>query len=240
MAGSVLNRTFRFLINISSKLKVNASKTATSPSCKTLAETRERHETHKNIMKDCDIFEIWEDYKSSLLGYIKKRVTNNDDAKDILQDVLLKSYQFCSKGKTVLHLKSWLFKITQNTIVDYFKKNKNISFEIDIVDEINENSLVGEASEYIKALLRLLPEEYAIPLYMYDLDNISQKEIAEKLNLTLPNTKSRIQRGRIKLKERFLECCIVEFDENGEMISFDIKKDCKLLQEEKNKLKNLV
>ena len=86
----------------------------------------------------------------------------------------------------------------------------------------------------------MLPEEYAIPLYMYDLDNISQKEIAEKLNLTLPNTKSRIQRGRIKLKERFLECCIVEFDENGEMISFDIKKDCKLLQEEKNKLKNLV
>lgn len=190
-------------------------------------------------MKDCDIFEIWEDYKSSLFGYIKKRVTNNDDAKDILQDVLLKSYQYCSKGKTVLHLKSWLFKITQNTIIDYYKNNKNTSFEIDFVDEVNENSLIGEASEYIKALLKLLPEEYAIPLYMYDLENNSQKEIAEKLNLTLPNTKSRIQRGRLKLKERFLECCIVEFDENGEMIGFDIKPDCKLLQEEKEKLKNL-
>jgi RNA polymerase sigma-70 factor, ECF subfamily len=190
-------------------------------------------------MKDCDIFEIWEDYKSSLLGYIKKRVANDDDAKDILQDVLLKSYQFCSKGKTVLHLKSWLFKITQNTIVDYYKKNKNISFEIDLVDEINENSLTGEASEYIKALLKLLPDEYAIPLYMYDLENISQKEIAEKLHLSLPNTKSRIQRGRLKLKERFLECCVVEFDENGEMIRFDIKPDCKLLQDEKEKLKSL-
>jgi RNA polymerase sigma-70 factor (ECF subfamily) len=97
-----------------------------------------------------------------------------------------------------------------------------------------------KASEYIKSLLKLLPEEFAIPLYMYDLENISQKDIAEKLNLTLPNTKSRIQRGRLKLKERFLECCIVEFDENGEMISFDIKPDCKLLQDEKNKLKNLV
>jgi RNA polymerase sigma-70 factor, ECF subfamily len=190
-------------------------------------------------MKDCDIFEIWEDYKSSLLGYIKKRVTNNDDAKDILQDVLLKSYQYCSKGKTILHLKSWLFKITQNTIIDYYKKNKNSSFDTDFVDEINENTLIGEASEYVKSLLKLLPDEYAIPLYMYDLENISQKEIAEKLNLTLPNTKSRIQRGRIKLKERFLECCIVEFDENGEMIRFEIKPDCKLLQEEKNKLKNL-
>ncbi len=39
--------------------------------------------------------------------------------------------------------------------------------------------------------------------------------------------------------ERFLECCIVEFDENGEMVSFDIKPDCKLLQDEKKNLKNL-
>jgi len=191
-------------------------------------------------MNDCNIFEIWEDYKSSLLGYIKKRVADNDDANDILQDVLLKSYQFCSKGKTVLHLKSWLYKITQNTIIDYYKKsNKNIPFDIDPRYEQDEHSLIGEASDYIKVLLKLLPDEYAIPLYMYDLEGIDQKTISKNLNLTLPNTKSRIQRGRLKLKERFLECCIVEFDENGEMVSFDIKPQCKELQAEKKSLENI-
>ena len=40
-----------------------------------------------------------------------------------------------------------------------------------------------KASEYIKSLLKLLPEEFAIPLYMYDLEHISQKDIAEKLKL---------------------------------------------------------
>jgi RNA polymerase sigma-70 factor, ECF subfamily len=191
-------------------------------------------------MQDCNIFEIWEEYKSSLLDYILKRVADNDDAKDILQDVLLKSYQFCSKGKTVLHLKSWLYKITQNTIIDYYKKsNKNLPFDIDPVFEENEQSLIGEASEYIKSLLKLLPDDYAIPLFMYDLDGIDQKTISEKLNLTLPNTKSRIQRGRVKLKERFLECCIVGFDEKGEMISFDIKPQCKELQAEKKRLENI-
>jgi RNA polymerase sigma-70 factor, ECF subfamily len=191
-------------------------------------------------MNDCNIFEIWEEYKSSLLGYIQKRVPNNDDAKDILQDVLLKSYQFCSKGKTVLNLKSWLYKITQNTIVDYYKKqNKSIPFNLELPDNQDEHSLIGEASEYIKALLKLLPDEYAIPLFMYDLEDIDQKTISEKLNLTLPNTKSRIQRGRVKLKERFLECCIVVFDENGEMISFDIKPQCKELQAEKKRLENI-
>ena len=191
-------------------------------------------------MQDCNIFEIWEDYKSSLLGYIQKRVNNNDDAKDILQEVLLKCYQFCSKGKTVLHLKSWLYKITQNTIIDFYKKaNKNMPFDIDPIYEENEQSLIGEASEYVKALLKLLPEEYAIPLFMYDLEEFDQKTISEKLNLTLPNTKARIQRGRVKLKERFLECCNVAFDDKGEMISFDIKPQCKELQAEKKRLENV-
>ena len=191
-------------------------------------------------MQDCNIFEIWEEYKSSLLGYIKKRVADNDDANDILQDVLLKSYQFCSKGKTVLHLKSWLYKITQNAIIDYYKKaTKNLPFDKDPQIEQNEHSLIGEASEYIKALLKLLPDEYAIPLYMYDLEGIDQKTISENLNLSLPNTKSRIQRGRVKLKERFLECCSVVFDEQGEMVSFDIKPQCKELQAEKKRLENI-
>lgn len=188
-------------------------------------------------MENCNIFEVWEEYKSSLLGYIKKRVTDDDDAKDILQDVLLKSYQYCSNGKTVLYLKSWLYKITQNTIIDYHKKNnKTTSFTLDIVEGNNEKSIVGEASDYIKALLRLLPNDYATPLYMSDIDGMEQKIIAEKLGLTLSNTKSRIQRARVKLKERFLECCIVSFGESGEMISFDIKPQCTELQIEKNKI----
>ena len=191
-------------------------------------------------MNDCNIFEIWEEYKSSLFSYIQKRVTDHEDAKDILQDVLLKSYQFCSKGKTVLHLKSWLYRITQNTIIDYYKKaNKDLPLGIDLIYEQNEQSFTGEASEYIKALLKLLPDKYSIPLFMYDLEGFDQKTIAQKLNLTLPNTKSRIQRGRIKLKERFLECCLVAFDDKGEMISFDIKPQCKELQAEKKRLENI-
>jgi RNA polymerase sigma-70 factor (ECF subfamily) len=192
-------------------------------------------------MQDCNIFEIWEEYKSSLFGYIKKRVKDDEDAKDILQDVLLKSYQYCSNGKTVLYLKSWLYKITQNTIIDYHKKNsKTISFELDFIETDNEISIVGEASDYIKALLQLLPNDYAAPLYMSDIDGINQKIIAEKLGLTLPNTKSRIQRARVKLKERFLECCVVGFGESGEMVSFDIKPECTALKNEQAHIRNKV
>ncbi len=192
-------------------------------------------------MEDCNIFEIWEEYKSSLFGYIKKRVSDEDDAKDILQDVLLKSYQYCSKGKTVLYLKSWLYKITQNAIVDYHKKtNKTIAISFEVVEENSEKSILGEASDYIKALLKLLPDEYAKPLYMSDIEGLDQKTIAANLKLTLTNTKSRIQRARVKLKERFLECCVVSFGESGEMVSFDIKPECTALKKEQARIENKV
>ena len=192
-------------------------------------------------MEDCNIFEIWEEYKSSLFGYIKKRVSDEDDAKDILQDVLLKSYQYCSKGKTVLYLKSWLYKITQNAIVDYHKKtNKTIAISFEVVEENSEKSILGEASDYIKALLKLLPDEYAKPLYMSDIEGLDQKTIAANLKLTLTNTKSRIQRARVKLKERFLECCVVSFGESGEMVSFDIKPECTALKKEHARIENKV
>lgn len=188
-------------------------------------------------MDNCNIFEIWEEYKSSLFGYIKKHVTDENDAKDILQDVLLKSYQYCSNGKTVVYLKSWLYKITQNSIIDYHKKaNKTIAISFDVVEARGEKSILGEASDYIKVLLKLLPNKYAKPLYMSDIEGIEHKAIAENLALTLSNTKSRIQRARVKLKERFLECCVVSFDESGEMVSFDIKPQCAELQAEKNRL----
>ena len=192
-------------------------------------------------MENCNIFEIWEEYKSSLFLYIKLRVRDEDDTKDILQDVLLKSYQYCNKGKTVLHLKSWLYKITQNTIIDHYRKNsETIPFEFDFIETENENSIVGEASDYIYALLQLLPNDYATPLYMSDIEGIDQKVIADKLGISLVNTKARIQRARVKLKQRFLECCVVGFNDNGEMVSFDIKPECTLLKEEKTRIENKV
>jgi len=191
--------------------------------------------------KNCDIFEVWEEYKGGLYGFILKRIGNEGDAKDLLQEVLLKSYQFCAKGKEVLYLKAWLFKIAQNCIADYYRKNQHHEdYPADLAIEEASVSMVGEASIYIKALLKLLPDEYALPLQLYDLEDINQKKIAQQLNLTLVNTKSRIQRARVKLKERFLECCVVEFGDNGEMIRFDIKPQCTELMVEKSRLEKII
>ena len=62
---------------------------------------------------------------------------------------------------------------------------------------------------------------------MAELENMSQKDIAKKLNLTHSGAKSRVQRGRGMIKQILLDCCHLEFDRRGSVIGYENrKKDC--------------
>jgi RNA polymerase sigma-70 factor (ECF subfamily) len=81
-----------------------------------------------------------------------------------------------------------------------------------------------------------LPKEYSVPLKYADIDNMKQADIAQKLNLSLPATKSRIQRARQLLKAEFITCCHFKTDKLGNLISFEIKDSCEPLQKVKKDL----
>ena len=76
----------------------------------TMAETRKSN-----------ITEVINTYSKRLMGFIRKRVTNEADAEDILQDVF---YQFIGNTKPIEQLTAWLFTVTRNKITDRQRKHK--------------------------------------------------------------------------------------------------------------------
>jgi len=188
-----------------------------------------------NKIPNCDVPSLWFEHKAALKGYIHKRVADEDLVNDILQEVLLKVYKFCLSKSGVRNIRSWLFQITQNTITDHYRKNSHFTplTESDDQFEDNHNTSFSEAAEFILPMINLLPREYSIPLKLSDVDGMKQQEIAEHLQLGLSATKSRIQRARGMLKDVFAECCIMEMNSAGQLISFDIRPDCKPLQKYK-------
>ena len=122
-------------------------------------------------------------------------------------------------------------------MIDHFRKesrNGSLKTEVEFIDE-DENLAFQEAVDYIKPLISFLPAEYAVPLRMADLEGLKQAEIAEKLNLSLTATKSRIQRARDLLKKEFITCCHFETDATGGLLSFSIKDSCTPLQQVQKK-----
>lgn len=175
----------------------------------------------------CDVPALWQEHTRELQNYISKRVTDKDEAKDILQEVLMKVYKFCLSRSGVNNLKSWLFQIAHNTIIDHYRRSaKFTKKEIPEVAEEDENIAFKEAVHFMEPLLGFLPDEYSVPLKLADLEGMKQAEIAKKLNLSLSATKSRIQRARQLLKAEFLICCNLETDARGNLISFAIKDSC--------------
>lgn len=174
----------------------------------------------------CDIFNIWEDHRTDLRSYVGKRVNNEHDVNDIMQTVLIKVTNYCERKNDVRHIKAWIYRIAQNTIIDFYKKSRKTSnanlerLHLYVSDEYDENVYV-----WLDNFIEGLPIEYSIPLRLSDIEGRPQKKIAAHLGLTLSATKSRILRARKKVRAKFDECGIVECSES-QIWRFTITKSC--------------
>ena len=176
---------------------------------------------------NCDVPALWAEHRLMLKAYILKRIKDRDLAEEILQEVLIKVYSFCLRSSGVKNLKSWLFQIAHNTIIDHYRKQNKIA-NVELPEEVDEdeNLAFQDATDFIQPLLKFLPAEYALPLKLSDIEGLKQAEVAEKLNLSLSATKSRIQRARQLLKQEFITCCDLETDVFGNFIFFEVKDSC--------------
>ena len=182
------------------------------------------------LKKYSDISSLWLEYKNGLKYYIFKKFKNEEIANDLSHEVLMKVYNSCCSNIKIKNVRSWMFQIAHNTTIDYLKKQNKFTNKVPENYDDDYYNVFQEANEVIKPLIQLLPDKYAIPLHLSDIEEFKQKEVAQKLNLSLTATKSRIQRARILLKEKIIECGNLEKDEKGNLISLEIRSDCKPIQ----------
>lgn len=64
-------------------------------------------------------------------------------------------------------------------------------------------------------------------LTLSELENISQKEIAKRLDMNYVTVRSKIQRSRKKLKGVFSDCCTILQGGKGSILDYEQKKNCK-------------
>jgi RNA polymerase sigma factor (sigma-70 family) len=169
--------------------------------------------------------EIIQDYQPQLKGFIRKRVSSNEDAEDILQDVfykLLKTIQ--DTLNPIENMTAWLYRVTRNTIINKGKKKRESLFpeQEDGSDEpfmnelsevmFNENNATPE-TEYLQSLvweeldqaLAALPKEQREVFELTEFEDISVKDISEETGVSVNTLLSRkhyaVKKLRRSLKE---------------------------------------
>jgi RNA polymerase sigma-70 factor (ECF subfamily) len=72
--------------------------------------------------KDTERFEaLWEAYSRQLLAFIRRRVADEADAEDLLQEVFLRIHTHLCCLPELGKVKSWVYQITRNAIIDYYR-----------------------------------------------------------------------------------------------------------------------
>ena len=160
--------------------------------------------------------ELLSRYKKPVYALTWRMVSNEEDARDLAQEVFIRAFSALSSFDTKRSFLNWILKIASNLCIDHYRRSKLKAVSLDQeLDEGDGRKLqlpddgrgpeeTAEAEETLRALDRAitkLPPKYKVVILLRHKNELSYEEISETLDLPTGTVKARIHRGHKALKE---------------------------------------
>jgi len=177
-----------------------------------------------NIKEADKIEHVYKTERKRLLGYISKKITDNLEAEDILQDVFYQLTLGFQKSIVIENLTAWLYKVADNRITDLFRKKKPVAFSmienyiddddgpvslVDILPELGtsheDEELKSMIWEMIEKTLMELPEEQSSVFRATEFEEKSFNEISLETDVGINTLISRKRYAVLALRENLNE-----------------------------------
>ena len=147
--------------------------------------------------------EIWAEFSERLQRYIQKRVGNLEDAKDILQDVFESVH---SSSRQVDNLPAWLYRITMNKVIDYYRSNGR-TLPLENPEQLVASEPDKDFTGCLVPLINKLDKDER-KLIKHQLAGHPLRELAVT-GVSYDTLKSKSLRARARLHALFFDCCRV-------------------------------
>jgi RNA polymerase sigma-70 factor (ECF subfamily) len=173
--------------------------------------------------------DLWEAYSRQLLAFIRSRVSDEADAEDLLQEVFLRIHTHLCCLPELGKIKSWVYQITRNAIIDYYRARRpHEELPETLADEAEatEEEPAEVLAPSLRQIVEELPGRYREALLLTEYEGFNQRELAEKLGISVPGAKSRVQRARQMIRDMLLACCHFELDRRGRIIDYYARCCC--------------
>jgi RNA polymerase sigma-70 factor, ECF subfamily len=168
----------------------------------------------------------WDNLYPRLVAFVYTKVKDKQTAEDIVQDVFIKVHTKSHQVKEVRKIAGWIYQITRHAITDYFRSTSKALEPVNVDWETPEQEFNDCVAVCLKALLITLPEKYRMALELTEMENLSQQELAERLQISYPGARSRVQRARKLLREKLDRLYRIETDPYGNIILCENRIPC--------------
>lgn len=147
--------------------------------------------------------------ESHLTAFAMGFTRNEEDAKDLTQETMLKAIVYREYYAQQTNFKAWVFTIMRNIFINQYRRKKksaqifDLKSDFDLLHNLSgneENAVNYIAMKEINAQISILGDEYRIPFNLH-FEGFKYKEIAERLEIPIGTVKSRIFLARQKLMD---------------------------------------
>ena len=155
---------------------------------------------------------LYEQYSRYAMGVSLRIVTEREDALDIVQDAFVSilttigSFEYRGEGS----LRNWVAKITTHRALDWMKSHNRLLFSDQLPDETaedeDETPLEEVPPDILSGMIDRLPETSKMIVTLHAFGQMSHKEIAPKLGISIKTSRSQFSRAK-----RLLEMMMKEY-----------------------------
>ena len=162
---------------------------------------------------------IARDFKTNVLPISKKLLRfathflkNEDEAKDVVQDVFLKLWQKRDSLKEIENIEAFAMRMTRNRCIDVIKANKVVPIDDETDRKLKEKTIdvhskieLNESANQIKTLINKLPDLQRIIMQLRDIEQLTYEEIAIATEISVNAIRVNLSRARKKVRDVFLK-----------------------------------
>ncbi|NLT98006.1 MAG: sigma-70 family RNA polymerase sigma factor [Christensenellaceae bacterium] len=155
-------------------------------------------------------------YEKRVYNIAYRYMNNEADAYDMAQEALIKVYRGIRSFKGQSAFSSWVYRLTVNTCLDGLRKRRKVplsldhvlengaSFEAGAGDSPEQCALSLESAEDIQRAINSLSDDHRQVVILRDIIGLTYEEIAYSLDISVGTVKSRLNRGRQRLREMLI------------------------------------
>jgi RNA polymerase sigma-70 factor (ECF subfamily) len=170
--------------------------------------------------EDAAFAELLERHQGRVYHHALRLMGNPQDAEEVLQDTFLKVFRNLDRFEERSRFSTWIYRIATNEALMRLRRShrkREVSLDErlertegegrgeeirDFARSALDHAMDAEIRRALDRTLAELPEEYRVVFTMRDLDGLTNAEVAEVLEISVPAVKSRLHRSRIYLRDR--------------------------------------
>jgi RNA polymerase sigma-70 factor (ECF subfamily) len=150
--------------------------------------------------------ELYELYKSRLMGLCRRYTRNREEAEDVLQDAFIKIFTKFHQAGSSEKLEGWMKSVTVRTAIDhYHKQEKNRKmYENDDASVLNTagTHIDSLSDEYLVTRINQLPGKCRMVFNLFEIEGYSHHEIGAMMTITESTSRSQLHYAKTLLKEK--------------------------------------